>query len=186
MYIPFVSILVLYFLSFHLYAQVPSLSLKDTLIIVTSKQQLYVKHGDDTIKTYPIATSKYGIGNQLNSYKTPLGLHRVWKKIGEGAPLGAIFKGGQYTGRIAQIYTDSTDLPTDEVTTRILWLEGLEPGINKGGNVDTKNRHIYIHGTPEEGLIGTPSSHGCIRMRNRDVIELYNMVPEGILVLIKE
>jgi len=167
-------------------AQKFQLSRNDTLIVDVSEQRLYVKHNGEVVRVYPVSTSKYGVGNRINSYKTPLGLHRVWCKIGDGAPLGAIFKGGQYTGAIATIYTDSTDVPQDDVTTRILWLEGLEPGKNQGGLVDTKRRHIYIHGTPEEGLIGTSASHGCIRMRNQDVIELFEMVPEGIIVWIQE
>ena len=89
-----------------------------------------------------------------------------------------------YTGEIAKIYKDKRKSETDDITTRILWLEGLEEGINKGRGIDSFKRYIYIHGTSEEGLLGTPSSHGCIRMGNKDVIELYNIIEVGTLVLI--
>jgi len=101
--------------------------------------------------------------------------------------LGAIFKARQNTGRIAQILTGADERSTaDNVTTRILWLDGLEPGVNKGGNVDSYERYIYIHGTDEEGRLGNPASHGCIRMRNADVIDLFNRVDEDTLVVITQ
>ncbi|MFQ6092176.1 MAG: L,D-transpeptidase family protein, partial [bacterium] len=103
-----------------------------------------------------------------------------------GAKIGAIFKSGLNTGEIAKIYTDSTDVQEDLITSRIMWLEGLEAGINKGRDIDSYDRRIYIHGTPEEGLIGVPVSHGCIRMRNKDVIELFDLVSKGTLVEIQK
>lgn len=99
-------------------------------------------------------------------------------------PKGAILQERIFNGQIANIYTDSTDIYEDKVTSRILWLTGTEEGINKGGNVDTYNRYIYIHGTPEEGLIGQPASHGCIRMKNDDVISLYSSIGLNTPVLI--
>ena len=93
---------------------------------------------------------------------------------------------GINTRRIAEIYIDSTDLEEDPITTRIMWLEGLEAGINRGKGIDSYKRHIYIHGTPEGGLIGQPASHGCIRMRNKDVIELFDLVSKDTLVEIQE
>lgn len=152
------------------------------ILVLINEQKLYVYRNNKVIKSYPVSTSKYGVGNKMGSNTTPLGLHRIKKKIGGNAPLGMIFVGCKPTGKIAKIYTDKTDLEEDFVTTRILVLEGLQPGINKGGNVDSERRKIYIHGTPEEGLIGTPASHGCIRMKNLDIVELFNIVPVGTLV----
>ena len=122
-----------------------------------------------------MSTSKYGIGNEIGSNKTSLGLHRIKEKIGDKAKEGTVFKGGKITNQIVKIYKDETDLYEDFVITRILKLEGLEKGKNKCGNVDTEKRKIYIHGTPEEGLISKPSSHGCIQMKNKDIIELYKI-----------
>ena len=92
--------------------------------------------------------------------------------------------GRVYSGQIATIYTDQTKSKTDDVTSRILWLEGLEKGLNKGAEIDSYKRYIYIHGTSEEGRLGTPASHGCIRMKNKEVIELYDKIKIGTLVLI--
>lgn len=150
-----------------------------------AKQKLYLVEDGQTIKQYPVSTSVYGIGSEAGSNKTPLGKHKVISKFGEDAPLGTIFRSRINTGRVATIYTDDTDLEEDDVTTRILRLTGLEPGKNKGSGVDSFSRYIYIHGTPEEGLIGRPASHGCIRMKNADVIELFDMVDEGTLVMIE-
>ncbi len=156
------------------------------ILVSISKQRLYLIKGERLVKVYVISTSKYGIGSKEGSNKTPLGTHRICEKIGEGAKIGTIFKMGINTRRIAKLYTDTTDLEEDPITTRIMWLGGLEVGINKGKNIDSYKRHIYIHGTPEEGLIGQPASHGCIRMRNNDVIELFDLVPKGTLVEIQE
>lgn len=131
-----------------------------------------------------ISSAKNGVGQEINSGKTPEGLHVIKEKIGDELPKGAILQERIFNGQIANIYTDSTDRYEDKVTSRILWLTGTEEGINKGGNVDTYNRYIYIHGTPEEGLIGQPSSHGCIRMKNDDVISLYNSIGLNTPVLI--
>ena len=90
----------------------------------------------------------------------------------------------EFTGEIARIYTDKTNVEDDVVSTRILWLQGLEPGVNRGGQVDTYERYIYLHGTAEEGLLGTPASHGCIRLSNRDILWLYRHIPVGSLVYI--
>jgi len=138
------------------------------------------------IKTYPVSTSKYGVGNEKNSMKTPLGTHFIAEKIGDGAKIGTIFELCENTGEIAEIYTDAKDIKEDVITTRILWLKGIVPGVNEGEGVDSYNRHIYIHGSPEEGLIGTPASNGCIRMKNKDIIELFDSISEGTLVGIHE
>ncbi len=152
------------------------------IVVDPSDQRLYVVENQTILKSYDVATSKYGIGNEYGSGKTPPGTHRIKEKFGDGARPGAIFKERRNTGKIAQIFKDKTDIPEDLVTTRILWLAGQERGINKGGRIDTQARYIYIHGTPEEGLIGAPASRGCIRMRNADVVELFELVPEGTLV----
>lgn len=137
-------------------------------------------------KTWPVSTSKYGIGNRAGSNKTPLGRHIISRKFGDDAPFGMIFKARKSTGQIAPIHADSVDVPEDFITTRILRLKGLEPGVNQGRGIDSYDRFIYIHGTPEEGLIGRPASHGCIRMKNEDVIELFDMASEGTFVQIIE
>lgn len=141
-------------------------------------------HGTRSVRTYPISTSKYGLGSEAGSFKTPLGRHRVAQKIGAGAPLNTVFKERVNTGRVAAIDRTLQGAPHDDVTTRILWLEGLEPGKNRGRGIDSKERFIYIHGTTSEGLIGRPASNGCVRMYNKDVIELFGLVNEGTPVLI--
>jgi hypothetical protein len=136
-------------------------------------------------RCFVVSTSKVGLGNQYGSTATPPGLHFIREMLGEGAPLGAIFRGREHIpGDVATIISEPLDVPDDLVTTRILWLSGLEPGLNQGGNVDTYMRYIYIHGTPEEGLLGTPASHGCVRMYNHEVVDLYRSVQVGTRVYI--
>ena len=156
------------------------------ITINTSRQELFVFEGREIIRIYPVSTSRYGVGNQKNSDKTPLGTHFIVAKIGKDAKIGTIFEHRKNTGQIAEIYTDTTHIKEDLITTRILWLKGIVPGLNEGGEVDSYTRCIYIHGTPEEGLIGTPASKGCIRMKNQDIFELFDLVPEGTLVGIHE
>ncbi|MFC1566912.1 L,D-transpeptidase family protein [bacterium] len=154
---------------------------KDLLISINIKlQKLYVKSNSKILKTYPISSSRYGTGSESGSNKTPLGMHKIFRKIGNNAPIGTIFKARKNTNKIAKIYTDAVDIEEDFVTTRILWLTGAE----KGKNTNSKSRFIYIHGTPEEGLIGKPASHGCIRMKNKDVIELFKIVDNNTSVYI--
>lgn len=154
------------------------------ITINISKQNLFIFKNGKLIKIYLVSTSKYGIGNKKDSKKTPLGTHFIAEKIGEGAKLGTLFESRENTGKIAEIYTDATDIQKDLITTRILWLKGIEPGVNQGKGIDSYNRYIYIHGTPEEDLIGRPASSGCIRMKNKDIIELFDLVSEGTLVII--
>ena len=156
------------------------------IVVDISDQRLYLIKDGRIVKTFPISTSKYGIGNKEGSYRTPLGMHRIFEKIGEGAKIGTVFTSLNNTGRVAEIYTDRTDVQEDFITTRIMWLEGLEFGVNNGEGIDSRERRIYIHGTPEEGLIGTPASHGCIRMKNRDIVELFDLVERDALVYIRE
>ncbi len=153
--------------------------------VSVKEQKLYLVKGKKVVKTYPVSTSKYGVGNVEGSNQTPTGRHRIAKKIGGGAPLGTIFKDRKNTHKIIPPNRTLTPVPGDYVTTRILWLEGLEPGVNRGGRVDSMKRCIYIHGTPDEGLIGRPASHGCIRMKNKDVAELFDLVSADMPVEIQ-
>lgn len=157
----------------------------DSYIFVSIKRQklFYIKNGN-VEKVFLISTAKKGIGQEIHSQQTPEGLHVIKHMIGQNLPKNAIFKERVFNGEIAEIYTDKTDINEDFVTSRIMWLEGQEEGINKGGNVDSYKRYIYIHGTPEEGLIGKPASHGCVRMKNKEVIELFDLVQVNTPVLI--
>ncbi len=158
----------------------------DTFIIISiSYQKLIVCNEDGNMMyMYPISTSKYGIGSTENSFKTPLGCHIIKDKIGDNAEKGDIFRFLRNTNRRAELYYDSTDTEDDYITTRIIRLMGIEEGKNKGNGIDTYDRHIYIHGTHEEGRIGIPSSHGCIRMKNDDVIEFYNVILKNTPLII--
>ncbi|MGB0846324.1 MAG: L,D-transpeptidase family protein [Thiolinea sp.] len=156
------------------------------LVDATAQRLMLIEHGD-VVASWLISTAEKGLGSLKGSNQTPLGVHRVSKRYGDGAPLGAIFKARRNTGRIADILTaHGARSQADNVTTRILWLDGLEPGLNKGGNIDSFERYIYIHGTDEEGRLGTPASHGCIRMRNQDVIDLYQRTGIDTLVVIAQ
>ena len=148
-----------------------------TIIVSVKYQKLLLMNGSEILKEYVISTSKNGVGFEDNSYKTPIGMHRVVEKIGEFGPVAGIYKERKFTGELATIITDKVDVATDYITSRILWLDGLEEK-----NKNSKNRYIYIHGTHEEGLLGTPCSHGCIRMSNADVIELFDYLPENTLI----
>ncbi len=164
----------------------------DRWVFVSLKEQkLYLFKGYGVLKEYSVSTAKNGAGFEEGSFKTPTGLHRIAEKIGDGYPIGAVFKSGKFTGEIAGIERKPVSTNKDFITTRILWLEGLEEGKNRGVNkdgvvVDTYKRYIYIHGTDEEGMIGRAVSHGCIRMKNSDIVELFNMVEEGTIVYIEE
>ena len=163
----------------------PNFSQIETLLYVdiTSQRMVHIKKGT-VFKKYSISSSYYGTGSTENSLKTPLGRHEIYKKIGNGLPNNAILKGRVWNGAIADIITEPIDTDFDLVTSRILWLDGLEVGKNKGEGIDSRNRYIYIHGTAEEGLIGKPASDGCIRMYNDDVIELFDLVDEKAQVWI--
>ena len=157
------------------------------IIISASEQKLYLIKNNKVISAHLISTAEAGLGSRKGSNKTPLGVHRVSQKFGKGAKPGTIFKARQNTQRIAKILTQpGARSKADNVTSRILWLSGMEKGINKGGNVDSHARYIYIHGTDEEGRLGKPASHGCIRMKNSAVIDLFEQVPLGTLVDIVE
>jgi L,D-transpeptidase-like protein len=132
------------------------------------------------VKTFRCSTSKYGIGEVSGSNMTPRGLHRIAEKIGGGWPIGAAFQSRNITG-----FTWSGK-PLAPITTRIFWLEGLEAGFNRGGNVDSHARYIYVHGTGNELTIGRPDSHGCVHLAADDLIPLYDKLPSGTLVWISE
>lgn len=149
------------------------------------KQRLSVTFGNRVLRIYSISTSQYGVGFKSGSNKTPTGLHRIVSKIGRNVPLGGLFRKRRYTGKVVRIFRKPCIKRVDQIITRILRFEGLEEGRNRGGNVDTFKRCIYIHGTPEEWLIGKPASHGCIRMRNKDIVELFSLVRRGVLVEIQ-
>ena len=157
---------------------------KSSYILINIDEQKLIYKSKFRTYTYSISSSVNGIGNKKDSYKTPFGKHIISEKIGEDLPLGAVFKGRKWTKEVMRPIKEEIDIPEDVITSRILWLDGLEEGINKGGNVDSKERFIYIHGTAEEGLIGKPASIGCIRMKNKDVIKLFNRVKENTKVLI--
>ena len=157
----------------------------DKLIVVkVNTQELYFLNKGVIKEKFSISTSLYGTGSEVNSYKTPLGRHVIAKKIGKNLPFGAILKGREWTGSIANIIKEPIDTEFDIVTSRILWLKGLEEGLNLGPGVDSMSRYIYIHGTAEEGLIGKPASDGCVRMYNSDVIYLFKKVDTNTQVWI--
>lgn len=154
----------------------------DVLYISVNRQQLFHVRGKLLFKVYPVATAKAGLGEQDGSWRTPKGLHRISEKYGDGVPELGILRDRVFTGEIAD--PDFAGVDKDWITSRILWLEGLEPGVNQGGQVDSHSRYIYIHGTANEKSVGTASSMGCVRMRNADVIHLFDQVPLGALVVI--
>ena len=156
----------------------------EIIFVSIKNQKLYYIKNNRVINNFSVSSSKYGTGNKNGSNKTPLGLHKIKEKHGEGVPINGKMVGRIFYNQIANIYKDTTESKTDDITSRILWLEGIEKGKNKGEGIDSYNRYIYIHGTSEEGKLGTPASHGCIRMKNKDVIDLYNKVEVGTLVLI--
>jgi UDP-N-acetylmuramate--alanine ligase len=150
------------------------------LVVSIEHQTLLVCRDDSIVERYNCSTSRFGNGNRENSLKTPLGVHRIKEKYGAGAPAGRIFRDREDTGEDWDHKQNGDNL----ILTRILRLEGLEQGINRGAGVDSYERYIYIHGTGREDLIGTPLSHGCVCMRNHDVIRLFDSVPEGTLAYI--
>ena len=139
------------------------------------EQQLTVKENEEPIRTYPVSTSRFGIGTEEGSFKTPTGRFRVLQKIGSEMPKGTVF-----VGRVPLQPGEKSPSTEDLVTSRILWLDGLDED-----NANTRDRFVYIHGTKHEHKVGTAASHGCVRMRNEDVIELFEMVNEGTPVVIE-
>jgi len=169
------------------------------IIVNIDQQRLYCfDHNDKKKLDYPVSTSKFGVGSQNGCFKTPLGWHSIAQKIGGGCAINEVFVGRQPIGILADLMAGDETLPEDIISSRILWLQGEEVGINKPENkginnevgdaeiTDSYQRYIYIHGTSEETKIGSPASHGCVRMCNKDIIELFDRVDEGCKVLIQQ
>jgi lipoprotein-anchoring transpeptidase ErfK/SrfK len=154
------------------------------LDVSISGQTLNVVEQGQVVKTFPVSTAKNGPGQSMGSECTPTGWHKIRAKIGGGLPLNSVFVGRRPTGEVysellAQKYPDR-----DWILSRILWLNGLEPGVNRYGQVDSGWRYIYIHGCPDHLMRGRPESHGCIRMNNADVVRLFEFIEAGCKVLI--
>ena len=160
------------------------IKINEILFVSVTNQKMYHIKNNIIINEYIISTSEFGIGNKAGSNKTPLGMHKIKSKHGDRTPIYGRMIGRVFSGKISKIYTDKKKSKTDDITSRIFWLEGLEEGLNKGKNIDSFKRYIYIHGTSEEGRLGSPASHGCIRMKNKAVIDLYKKIEVGTLVLI--
>jgi lipoprotein-anchoring transpeptidase ErfK/SrfK len=148
-------------------------------------QRLDLLDGERVMKSYSVSTAKNGPGEINGSECTPRGEHVIRAKIGAGAPPNTVFVRRRPTGEIFEPGYREKFPKRDWILTRILWLSGKEPGRNRLGEVDTMRRYIYIHGCPDEDPMGVPSSHGCVKMRNADVIELFERVPYGTRVVIE-
>ncbi len=162
------------------------MTILDSLHISIADQQLYGFANGRLVLRLPVSTALNGAGEQSGSNKTPRGLHQVRAKIGAGLPLGAVLRGRRWTGETWSHELHEKFPGRDWILSRILWLSGCEPGINRLGTVDTFRRYIYLHGTPDTEPMGAPLSHGCIRLRNRDVLELFDRVPIHCPVKIDE
>ena len=149
------------------------------ILIDIVAQRLALFEGQRCIAGYPISTGLNGVGEQSGSGCTPRGLHRVRLRIGDGCPAGTVFRARRPTGEVYGPELEAACPGRDWILTRILWLTGCEPGRNRGGGVDTLRRFIYIHGCPDTAPMGEPRSHGCIRMRNADLVELFDLTPVG-------
>ena len=151
-----------------------------------AEQRLLLLEGERVIMAVAVSTAANGPGELTGSQCTPRGHHMVRAKIGAGCPVNTVFVGRRPTGEIYSPVLRRAHPNRDWILTRILWLSGLEPGRNRLGEVDTMRRYVYIHGCPDEDPMGVPSSHGCVKMHNRDLLELYERVPVGTRVEIRE
>ncbi len=158
----------------------------DYLHISIPEQRLEIRQQGKTIAAYPVSTALKGAGEVLGSEQTPRGWHRIRAKIGTGCEPGTVFVGRRPTGEVFSEALARQHPQRDWILTRILWLCGMEPGRNRFGNVDSMRRYIYIHGCPESEPMGVPRSHGCVRMRDADLIDLFQRVTPGLPVLIDE
>ena len=149
------------------------------LYLDVAHQELVGAMVDGTAARFPVSTAAKGLGCGAGTHQTPFGEHRIRLKIGAGCPPGAVFHGRRWTGAVLDPALRERFPGTDWVLTRILWLQGLEPGVNRGGAVDTLRRFVYVHGTHEEDLVGHPVSFGCVRMRNADIATLFDLVAPG-------
>jgi lipoprotein-anchoring transpeptidase ErfK/SrfK len=158
----------------------------DLLHISIADQRLYGFADGQLVVRLSVSTALNGAGEQSGSNCTPRGRHQVRAKIGEGLPLGAVLRGRRWTGEVWSEALDAQFPGRDWILTRILWLSGCEPGVNRLGRVDTFRRYIYLHGTPDTQPMGVPLSHGCVRLRNTDLLDLFPLVPLHCAVLIDE
>ena len=150
------------------------------------RQSLALLEGAREVRRYAVSTAANGAGEKNGSECTPRGRHRIRAKIGAGQPVGTVFVARRPTGEVFVPELKVQSPHRDWILTRILWLSGLEHGKNRLGDVDTMRRYIYLHGTPDETVLGKTGSHGCVRMANRDIIELFDLVPVYTDVLIHE
>lgn len=141
---------------------------------------------EDRCYLFDVSTALNGVGERNGSGCTPRGWHRVVARIGDGLPINAVFVGRRFTGEVYSPALAEQHPSRDWILSRILWLQGLEIGRNRMGNVDSMRRYIYIHGTPDKEPMGRPESHGCVRMRNEDLLTLFDLVPAGTRVWIQE
>lgn len=158
----------------------------DLLYISLADQQLYGFSAGQLLIRLPVSTALNGPGELNGSGCTPRGLHQIRAKIGTGLPLAAVLRGRRWTGEVWSAELHGQFPGRDWILTRILWLSGCEPGLNRLGNVDSFRRYIYLHGTPDSEPMGVPRSHGCIRLRNADMLELFDLVPVHCAVRIDE
>ena len=157
----------------------------DYLLVSISKQHLQSIREGEISAEYEVSTALNGAGETLGSEQTPCGWHRVRARIGAGCEAGTVFVGRRPTGEVYSDQLAHQHPQRDWILSRILWLSGMEPGRNRSGNVDSMRRFIYIHGCPDSEPMGEPRSHGCVRMRNADIIELFQHVAPGLPVLIE-
>lgn len=159
----------------------------DTRIeIDIGQQRLRLLEGERVAMDVAVSTARNGPGELQDSECTPRGMHVIRAKIGVGCPAGTVFVGRRPTGEIYTPELGARHPGRDWILTRILWLSGMEMGKNRGGKVDSMRRYIYIHGSPDEVAMGVPGSRGCVRMRNRDIIDLFERAPAGTLVEVVE
>ncbi len=161
-------------------------SAEHCIVVSVDQQKLWLFEGERA-REYTVSTARAGVGCVADSFQTPLGWHRVAEKIGAEAPLGMVFKARQPTGRI---WTEGPAPEDNLITSRILWLEGCEPGHNAGQDadgrvVDTKARFVYLHGTNQVAKLGTPNSHGCVLLSDDDIVDLFARVPVGTPVYLR-
>lgn len=168
----------------------PTVPAQRWLLVGAHSQQLWLCEGHRVLARYSVSTARNGLGERAGSEQTPRGWHQVRARIGSGAALASVFRGRRPTGEICTAELQAEHPTRDWILTRILWLSGLEPGRNRGMQgdvcVDSMRRYIYLHGTPDSEPMGVPLSHGCIRLHNADIVELFERVPAHTPVFISE
>jgi L,D-transpeptidase YbiS len=169
----------------NIFADMPAQT-RQMIIIDIQSQTLQLMGQNGVVREYPVSTARNGVGEQQGSGCTPRGDHVIRAKIGAGSPSGTVLVGRRATGEIYSDELAQANPDRDWILSRILWLSGTQVGKNRLGTVDTMRRYIYIHGCPDGVSFDMPASHGCIRMRNADIVELYELVPVGTEVSICE